>query len=290
MNLVGKIFTVLIFVMSLVFMSFAVAVYATHKNWRETVMLPKNEATSDKPAGLKHQLEDARAANKELKDQRDKMESELAQEKLAAQNNLLKLKGERDEERRKNAALVEENSSLTKQNNEKTQALSTTEGNNKDLLADNQKLRTEIREAQKIRDEKADQLIQKTDVLLQTENELNRLKQKTVQLTEQLNDAMAVIKMFNLVPVPGHYKVGVVEGIVTAVQGTGLLEISIGSDDGISKGAVLRVTRADGSMYLGKVEVVEAAPDRSVCKIIRDQQQGAIAKGDHVSSGLNDVK
>ena len=33
MNLVGKIFTVLIFLMSLVFAGFAVAVHATHKNW-----------------------------------------------------------------------------------------------------------------------------------------------------------------------------------------------------------------------------------------------------------------
>ena len=35
MNLVGKIFIVLILVMSLVFMSFAVVVYATHHNWKE---------------------------------------------------------------------------------------------------------------------------------------------------------------------------------------------------------------------------------------------------------------
>ena len=33
MNAVGKILVMLNFVMSLVFMSFAVAVYSTHKNW-----------------------------------------------------------------------------------------------------------------------------------------------------------------------------------------------------------------------------------------------------------------
>ena len=38
MNLVGKIFIVLIFVMSLVFMAFSMAVYATHRNWREVVV------------------------------------------------------------------------------------------------------------------------------------------------------------------------------------------------------------------------------------------------------------
>ena len=37
MNLVGKIFVVLILVMSVLFMAFAMAVYATHKNWREVV-------------------------------------------------------------------------------------------------------------------------------------------------------------------------------------------------------------------------------------------------------------
>ncbi len=36
MNLVGKIFTVLIFVMSLVFMAFTVMVYATHVNWQRS--------------------------------------------------------------------------------------------------------------------------------------------------------------------------------------------------------------------------------------------------------------
>lgn len=35
MNLVGKIFVLLIFIMSLVFMSTAVMVYATHRNWKE---------------------------------------------------------------------------------------------------------------------------------------------------------------------------------------------------------------------------------------------------------------
>ena len=34
MNLVGKIFVTLILVMSLVFMTLALMVYATHKNWK----------------------------------------------------------------------------------------------------------------------------------------------------------------------------------------------------------------------------------------------------------------
>jgi len=38
MNLVGKIFTVLILCLSLVFMALAVTVYATHNNWMPVVL------------------------------------------------------------------------------------------------------------------------------------------------------------------------------------------------------------------------------------------------------------
>jgi uncharacterized protein YlxW (UPF0749 family) len=38
MNLVGKIFVFLIFSMSVVFMSFAVMIYATHTNWKDEVL------------------------------------------------------------------------------------------------------------------------------------------------------------------------------------------------------------------------------------------------------------
>ena len=34
MTLVGKIFTMLIFVLSIIFMAFSIMVFATHRNWR----------------------------------------------------------------------------------------------------------------------------------------------------------------------------------------------------------------------------------------------------------------
>jgi len=68
----------------------------------------------------------------------------------------------------------------------------------------------------------------------------------------------------------------------------GLIEISVGSDAGLHKGHRLEVYRtgASGSTYLGRVEVVEAVPDRAVCKIVPEFQKGAIQKGDHVASRL----
>ena len=46
MNLVGKIFVVSILVMSVLFMAFAMAVYATHQNWRERSSTRRRRRTS----------------------------------------------------------------------------------------------------------------------------------------------------------------------------------------------------------------------------------------------------
>ena len=55
MNLLGKIFTVLIFVMSIVFMSLSLMVFATHKNWKQAAI-----GVNPKNPGLKMQLEQER--------------------------------------------------------------------------------------------------------------------------------------------------------------------------------------------------------------------------------------
>jgi flagellar biosynthesis GTPase FlhF len=286
MNLVGKIFTVLILVMALVFMAFAVAVYATHKNWRDIVMLPRDQAKGGQAAGLKYQLEDARARNKDLKDRRDNMEEELAKEQLAARNALLKLKEEYKKQQADNAALQEE---LKTVNQEKLQAitsLGTQQQTNLKLRGEVDKLREEIRQAQKERDDKMAELIAATDQRLQLENELRRAKDLQTRTAADLAKALEVCRRFKLNPDPAAYVNADVDGVVTAVQGTGLIEISLGSDDGLNKGAYLRIFRADGSMYLGRAQVLQTAPDKSVCKVI--ERKGAITKGDRVSSGIND--
>ncbi len=52
MNLIGKILTVVIFILSIIFMTMVLAVYATHKNWREAVMTPPRSGHRDQTPGL----------------------------------------------------------------------------------------------------------------------------------------------------------------------------------------------------------------------------------------------
>ena len=88
MNLVGKIFIVLIFVMSILFMGFVVAVYATHTNWRDRVINPDT--------GLEAQLKNVQLEVERLTNQMTKTEQELATEKAARQNQLGKLETQKE--------------------------------------------------------------------------------------------------------------------------------------------------------------------------------------------------
>lgn len=289
MNLLGKIFTVLIFVMSLVFMSFAVAVYSTHKNWREMVMRPREQAGAGKPVGLKWQLEDAKKLTEELKNQVEKLEKELKEEKDAHQSNLSKLQEKLAEEKRKNKTLEDATKDLTTEKNKATQALGEVSALNKTLFDEATDLRKKWDEERQKRDEISARLTTANVNLVQSEAELARLKEKLVQVGKQYTDTLAVLQLFGLNSDPDYYKVAAVQGLVTAVRANGLVEISVGADDGVRKGGVLRVIRADRSMYLGQIEVLETHPDRAVCRIVRGTQQGVIQPGDKVGSELSDV-
>jgi len=81
MNLIGKIFIVLILVMSVLFMAFAMAVYATHQNWREAVV--NEQPAPDKPLGYKLQLANEKARTKELSDQVEKLKQQYDAERAA---------------------------------------------------------------------------------------------------------------------------------------------------------------------------------------------------------------
>ena len=69
MNLVGKIFVFLIFSMSVVFMSFAVMIYATHTNWKDEVLRTERGKRGEK-IGWKKRLETEEHKNIQLQSQK----------------------------------------------------------------------------------------------------------------------------------------------------------------------------------------------------------------------------
>lgn len=79
MNLIGKIFTVLIFVMSVTFMAFTVMSYATRTNWRKVADNP-TPSLEQPHGGLSQQLADERNKNQKLQDENEKVNRSLAEQ------------------------------------------------------------------------------------------------------------------------------------------------------------------------------------------------------------------
>ena len=75
-----------------------------------------------------------------------------------------------------------------------------------------------------------------------------------------------------------------VDGFVTAVGSKDLVEISLGSDDGMRRGHRLEVYR--DNKYLGSVIIQDTRPDRSVASIVANIRKGTIKVNDRVTTTL----
>ena len=113
MNLVGKIFTMLILVMSLLFMAFAVAVYHTHRNWRDLAKDTQAEVTK------------YRDENAQLRDERLQMENRLAHERAARRAALARLETQVQEKQQQFEKRNQEYSDLLAQQRQALDAMET---------------------------------------------------------------------------------------------------------------------------------------------------------------------
>jgi myosin heavy subunit len=271
MNLLGKIFVVLVFVMSLVFMSFAVAVYGTHKNWKDE---------SAKQIAL---VQTARDLNKVANDKVEELEADIAKEAVAKREALAKLETERDELATQRDELATQRDDLAAKDKAAVAALDSALQNLAKLTAEVDTLRTEIRTAQEARDKHFKQVVGLTDEMHQVQGELRRLGERRVQLAAEIATSRTVLRAHGLskdTPVDGIPPQ--LHGRVLAINRDNLVEVSLGSDDGLRVGHTLEVYR--NTKYLGRVEVLSTSTDRAAAKILTGFRKGAIQKGDDVAT------
>lgn len=276
MNLLGKIFVVLIFVMSVGFMFSALAVYSTHKNWR------------DQSTKLQQRLNESKAEFTQLQTQYNRLESSLTSEREAAEQQVRKLEAERIALVDRNVDIQNELDQLKQERREATAAVAATQQNNERLAQEVSGMRQDIRTNQQRRDEAFATTLKATEDLHQTAGELATTEERNKQLTKQVAGMTTVMRENGLNPAtePGAV-VPRVDGFVSQVRRTAggqLVEVTIGADDGLKAGHKLEVYR--GGKYLGRVEIVETSPDKSVGRVDRRFQEGQIQEGDRVSTRL----
>jgi hypothetical protein len=288
MNLVGKIFVVLILVMSVVFMAFAMAVYASHKNWREVVF--NDQPMPDKPLGLALQLRNSLTLNKELSDQNEKLKQQCDAEKAAKTQAVTKLENELQVANGKLKAVEAKQDELDKARRAADAAMNATQTNATDYRKELESQRKTVEEAQKDRDAHFKEVVRLSEKLSQADHQKDELKKQIDEVAKDLAKADKVLRQFRLDKNKDYSSVPpVVDGLITATQGAGLVEISIGSDQGLLKGHRLEVYRTGGgqSVYVGRIEVVSTAPDRSVCRIDPKFQNSNMMVGDRVASKID---
>jgi hypothetical protein len=84
---------------------------------------------------------------------------------------------------------------------------------------------------------------------------------------------------------------GTLRGVVRAATPDGLVEVSVGSDDGLMRGHTMEVYREgatpNATKYLGRIEILSTKADVSVGKILPQYRRGNIEKDDRVATRLN---
>lgn len=286
MTLLGKIFTVLIFIQSLVFMSFAVAVYATHKNWRDVVMRERDEVKQGEEVGLVFQLEDAEKRYEDKDAEKRKVENQLAMEKAARRQALATLEARDRQLRERLAASEERNAQLVQSERLAVAAMDASQRNVIAIKDEVVGLRDRIRTVALDRDAQFQRVAALTDQVHGARTIRARLEERRDQLSGELAKAREVMQRHDIdVNEPPENRAPTVDGVVTATSKSGLVEISIGSDDGLREGHQLEVY--SGSSYLGRIKIRKTSPDRAVGEIIPEYRKGDIKKGDRVATRLN---
>lgn len=278
MTLLGKIFTVMILIMSVVFMSFATMVYATHRNWREVVELSPDEATGGQKIGLKFQLDEANEQlaqkEQELADLRTALNREMVARTLAItalQNELITVQ---DKLAQAQSELTRASEDLASQTQAAQDAAAALRLRQDELITQ----RALLKETQFDRDTQFDTVVALTDQVNQLKLEVRDLQERGLQLTRQLADAHTVLRLHKLPFVPQPEMAPKLQVKILAVRNDkGLVEIAGGSDDGLQAGHELIAFR--GNQYLGKMTIIRTNPDVAVAQIQKGAR-GVIQRGD----------
>jgi myosin heavy subunit len=282
MNLVGKILTGLILVMSLCFMTMALMVYATHRNWKD-VVTKEPGSLQGQLARLKSEKDNLVVANKTLQDSFDQIKSDL-------QGKLALLETDINNKKDEISKLEKDQATLKQSERAALTTLDATQAENKKLRDDYDTMRQKEEQARADRNKHFQEVQRLTDAMHDKANELSTLQERERTLAADFAKATETLRLFKLNPNIDYKdkQPPELDGQVLAVRSTGYVELSIGADQGLLKGHKLEVYSVNSSVpkYLGRIVVTELTPNSAVCKIDPKYQQGTIKNGDRVTTKL----
>jgi hypothetical protein len=281
-NVVGKILIVLQLVFSLCFMCFAGAAYTFHEGWKK-----KADTLQSKLGNTEQQLSEQQSQRQQ---ESDNLKGELTAMTTRAQMAEAKVTGIE-------TSLTQALGNLANAEQQRDRHLA-------DLAIAQQEAQARIAETTDARSENLrlnDRVVDGISVrrtleddLLDRQGRIDEAVQRELQMVEELARLRGLLRTNKIDPNdsivgPVPAPVEKITGVVTAAKknesrSAELVEISIGSDDGIAKGMRLIVYR--GAKYICEIEITEIYPDLSVGRVIESTRNGNIEREDNVTTKL----
>jgi hypothetical protein len=284
MNIIGKIFVFAVFVMSLVFMSFAVAIYSSHTNWEREVNRQPAEVKGAEQPGLKYRLEQAENERKKLKQEIDVLVSKVAESEAARDQVVAKLQTALTEKDGELVELRKGKDEREKIQQEAIAKLDAAEADLKKTVEEVASLREQVRQQQTKVDQEVGRAADIARKLHETQSFLEIANERKEQLEKQVANARLLLKQQGLtIDALPRDRVPTLDGDVLAVADNAI-EVSLGGDEGLQAGHTLEVYRA--GQYVGRAVVKTVKPDRAVAVIQPEYSRGTVQRGDKVTTRL----
>ena len=279
MTLVGKIFAGLVFLMSLCFFALVIMVLHTHNSWKQLVLgkhLPNHQVN------LNEQIAQLDGHCEKLTAEKSTLENLLSEERAARQRAKATLLTKVEQLETRLTSVVD---ALAIAKSELDTLLAA--GNvNADALAKYQNENVTLRDQTKV-------ILFARDQLLKTSNDLNQDIHEVSGQVADLNVACEIVDaeleqraaiLFAIGASLDDPPIGSLQpapGVITRVGERELVEISLGSDDGVRVGMRMHVYGSRGD-YAGKIRISSVREDRAAGAVIPSTRNRPVRSGDNV--------
>jgi hypothetical protein len=282
MTFIGRVFIFLTLLLSGIFFSLALAINASHTNWRDAVTGPN---------GYEASIKKMQATISELKAAIERSQNELATEQAARRIALASLQTQLAEQQaeleKKESDLLE----LQRTRRLQDDTLSRTSQDLERLTQENAEIKKLIDQTIQDRNSQRARVISLTDEF----NSLQSIYTDAKAREEQLRNENTALEARTSIMRSTLAKAGLSEdpddappeglrGLILAVGRDNLVEVSLGRDDGVRVDHELEVFR--GAQYLGKIRILKTEDDKSIGVILPDFRRGLIQQGDKVAAKL----
>jgi uncharacterized protein YlxW (UPF0749 family) len=284
MNILGKIFVFSLFIMSLVLMTFAGAVFVSHTNWKDEIERTPEQCRPGQRPGYRSLVEDAEKRRQELQQEIATLSERTTASERSLSQELAKLRAALDEKSKGVDELQGKVGALEAKEQELTGRLETSQ---KELAAAIERvgaLRDEVKQQQGRVDDQVKRAAKIAAELEEAKAFLAMATERKEQLEKQVANARILLKQSGLTldSLPKD-RVPTLAGDVLAVtQDT--IQVSLGADDGLQVGHDLEIFRGD--QYIGRATVRSVTPDRAIAVLKREFSRGIVQRGDKVTTRL----